>query len=205
MQSDLLSGYVTHLFIRRAFMIAILWVAGCKLQAQSISTANLPAYSAEQLRSKTDWLLSSTTHKAAIFRTKEGYLALNNGLITRSFTFEPNGATVGLDNLTTGESLLRSVSPETVFWINGHEIKVGGLTGQPIQNYITPDWIKAMKADPYSLKLRSYEVSPIKKRMEWNRRTAWSTQKADWPPQRTGSYVYGTERRMKLSEIIKTA
>ncbi|RCR65478.1 hypothetical protein [Larkinella punicea] len=182
---------MTHSFIRPILSIAFLWGVVSALQAQSI--ARLPVYSSEELRSKTDWLLAAPAQKSAVYQTKEGFLALSNGLITRTFSLEPNGASVGLDNLTTGESLLRSVSPEAILWINGHEIKVGGLTGQPIQNYLLTGWLKTMKADPYSLKMLTYEVSPIKKRMEWNRRTAWSTQKADWPPKGLEvTFTYGT-------------
>lgn len=182
---------MTHSFIRPILSIVFLWGVVSALHAQSI--ARLPVYSSEELRSKTDWLLAAPAQKSAVYQTKDGFLALSNGLITRTFSLEPNGASVGLDNLTTGESLLRSVSPEAILWINGHEIKVGGLTGQPIQNYLLTGWLKTMKADPYSLKMLTYEVSPIKKRMEWNRRTAWSTQKADWPPKGLEvTFTYGT-------------
>ena len=150
--------------------------------AQTINIGSLPVYNKQVLRSKTDWLISSNTEKSAIYKTPEGHMVLSNGLVSRTFTLNTNGATIGLDNLITNESLVRAVSPEAVIWVNGQEINVGGLTGQPIGNYLLPEWIPNMKADPYSLKLMSYTSSPIKERMEWNRRTEWSSQQLPWPP-----------------------
>lgn len=109
-------------------------------------------------------------------------MAFSNGLVTRTFTLTPDGATIGLDNLVTTESLVRAVSPEAVLWINGQEIRVGGLSGQPVGNYLLPKWIPALKADPFSLKLTAYHTRPIRERFEWNRRTAWALGKLPWPP-----------------------
>ncbi len=159
-----------------------LLVTASTVKAQSISVTGLPLYDKAALQSKEDWLLAPTARKSAIYRTPEGYMALSNGLITRTFALTPNGATIGLDNLVTNEALVRAVSPEAILWINGHEIKAGGLTGQPIGNYLLPKWIPDMKADPLSLKLTSYTTAPIKARFEWNRRTAWSPQQLPWPP-----------------------
>ncbi|WAC10108.1 hypothetical protein [Dyadobacter pollutisoli] len=151
-------------------------------QAQRINMDNLPVYNQQALRSKTDWLITGNAQKSAIYKTPEGHMVLSNGLVSRTFTINPNGATIGLDNLITNEALVRAVSPEAVIWVNGQEINVGGLTGQPIGNYLLPEWISGMKADPYSLKLKSYTSSPIKERFEWNRRTEWSSQQLAWPP-----------------------
>ena len=169
------------------FRLVCFLVAACSfpagwVTAQNLSIHKLPSYNKEQLRIKTDWLISNAGRQSAIYKTPEGYLVLSNGLITRTFTMSPNCATIGLDNLVTNEALVRAVSPEAVLWINGHEIKAGGLTGQPIGNYLLPEWIPEMKADPYSLKLVSYTTSPIKARFEWNRRTEWSPQQLPWPP-----------------------
>lgn len=171
--------------MKRSFRAVLaFWVASCYsvgLSAQKISIDNLPLYN-QTSKSKTDWLIAADPAKSAIYQTQEGHMVLTNGLVSRTFTLNPNGATIGLDNLVTGEALVRAVSPEAVIWVNGHEINVGGLTGQPIGNYLLPEWVPGMKADPYSLKLVSYERSPIKARFEWNRRTAWAPQHLPWPP-----------------------
>ncbi len=39
-------------------------------------------------------------------------LTMNNGLIRRTWRLGPNGATVGFENLMTGETILRGVKPE---------------------------------------------------------------------------------------------
>lgn len=122
---------------KNIFRTLFLLTAACQyitVDAQNIRVDALPLYSKTQLRSKADWLLSGATQPSNVYKTPEGYMALSNGLITRTFTMTPNGATIGLDNLVTNEALVRAVSPEAVLWINGHEIKVGGLTGQPIGN-----------------------------------------------------------------------
>ncbi len=164
------------------FVIIICHLIIEPLYAQNINIEGLPVYNKQTIRSKTDWLITNSTPKSAIYKTAEGHMVLSNGLVSRTFTIDPNGATIGLDNLITNESLVRAVSPEAVIWVNGNEINVGGLTGQPIGNYLLPEWIPNMKADPYSLKLISYTSSPIKERFEWNRRTEWSSQQLSWPP-----------------------
>jgi hypothetical protein len=165
-----------------ALAMTICQFMAVQTHAQTINIGNLPVYNKETLRTKTDWLITGDVQKSAIYKTPEGYMVLSNGLVSRTFTLNPNGATIGLDNLITNEALVRAVSPEAVIWVNGNEINVGGLTGQPIGNYLLPEWIPGMKADPYSLKLVSYTSSPIKERFEWNRRTEWSSQQLPWPP-----------------------
>lgn len=150
--------------------------------AQTLSMDGLQLYPKSGNIYSADWLINNESYASAIYKTSEGYLALSNGLLTRTFSLQPNGATIALDNLITRESLVRAVSPEVVLWVNGQEIKVGGLTGQPIGNYLLPEWIPEMKADPNSLQLISYTTSPIRERFEWNRRTAWSPQHLPWPP-----------------------
>ena len=59
-----------------------------------------------------DWLVVPIERKAGVYRTGPKEIAMTNGLIRRTWRIAPNGATVGLDNLMTGEALLRSVRPE---------------------------------------------------------------------------------------------
>ena len=63
-------------------------------------------------RPKVDWLLASDAYPAGVFRTEhKNEIVLSNGLIRRTFRLAPNGATVGLENMMTGQSLLRGVKP----------------------------------------------------------------------------------------------
>lgn len=166
------------------FRTALLFIASCPQVsvAQQVGVQGLPLYDPGTIRSRADWLISDVKRKSAVYRTQEGYLAFSNGLVTRTFTLTPDGATIGLDNLITRESLVRAVSPEAVLWINGQEIRVGGLSGQPVGNYLLPKWIPALKPDPFSLKLVDYHTNPIGERFEWDRRAAWAPNKLPWPP-----------------------
>lgn len=166
----------------RYFLLFFLMYIPFIATAQKIQLSQLPVYDPIKLRFQDDWLISNRVPASALYKTREGYIVMSNGLVSRTFTVSPNGATIALDNLVTHESLLRAVGPEAVIWINGQEIKVGGLTGQPIGNYLLPEWIPEMKSDPYALRLTSYTTAPIKARFEWNRRNDWSPQQMSWPP-----------------------
>ena len=63
--------------------------------------------------------------------------------IARTFRLAPNAATVGLDQLISGESLLRGVKPEAIVEINGRRYEVGGLTGQPNYAFLRAEWLDA--------------------------------------------------------------
>ncbi|WP_188504140.1 hypothetical protein [Parapedobacter pyrenivorans] len=160
------------------FLAAVI-VAFCSLphgmslaQPLTDDMTSLPRYT-DQPSVQKDWLINSVSQKATVYQTIDNHLALSNGLITRTFSITPGGATIGLDNLTTGEALLRSISPEAVLWINDHEIKVGGLIGQPVQNYLDPTWIPQLEADPLSLKLVSWDSQPLENRFAWTPRSEW--------------------------------
>ena len=61
-----------------------------------------------------------------------------------AFRLAPDAATVALDNLMTGASELRSVRPEAELVLDGRKCAIGGLTGQPVHNYLKPEWLAAM-------------------------------------------------------------
>src|SRR6516225_6831850 len=83
-----------------------------------------------------DWLLDGTSFPAQIKTNKETHkLSLDNGLVRRVFLLAPNAATVTFENLMTGESLLRAIRPEALVELDGVQYDVGGLSGQPVQNF----------------------------------------------------------------------
>ena len=88
-----------------------------------------------------DWLLGNFQEKSNLEKTNNDQLILTNGLISRTFSMVPNGATIGFDNLINGESVIRSVRPEAIVEIDGIEYEVGGLEGQPAHNYLKKSWI----------------------------------------------------------------
>jgi len=96
-----------------------------------------------------DWLLNSSPFKAGVFRGGgPEEVVLQNGLLRRTFKLAPNAATVGLDNLMTGQPMLRAVEPKATVTIDGQEFKVGGLRGQPDRAYLLPEWTAKLTNDP---------------------------------------------------------
>lgn len=124
-----------------------------------------------------DWMLDNRAYQAFIKEQGEN-LIMSNGLIERVFK---EGTTIRLNNLMTNECLLRSVRPEAEIEINHIRIPVGGLTGQPIHNYLLSEWVEEMRADSMSFRYIGYETSSIKPRFEWKPRREWMSNDPAWP------------------------
>ncbi len=130
----------------------------------------------------TDWLLNNKAYTAEVFSgSKTNEIALSNGLIRRTFRLKPNAATVGFDNLMTGESLLRGVKPEAELTIDGIAYAVGGLKGQPNYAYLRKEWIDQLTNEPSALQFVGYEVSEPKAPFEW-KQVRHHAADLDWPP-----------------------
>ncbi len=100
----------------------------------------------------------------------------------RTFRVVPNGATVGLDNLMTGQTILRGVKPEALVTIDGVRYEVGGLTGQPDYAYLLPEWLEQMKADPDAFRFVGFHVGRPAERFAW-KRVRHHAPEATWPPE----------------------
>lgn len=130
-----------------------------------------------------DWLIDPSPFRAVITtNAAESEISLENGLVRRVFKLAPDAATVAFDNLTTGESILRSVRPEARIVLDGKSIEVGGLTGQPVQNFLKPAWLAQMKADPATLHFARLETGRTAARFPWKKHPEWLAQDAPWPP-----------------------
>ena len=152
-----------------------------------------------------DWLLDPTAFKAGVYRTSNANeIALDNGLIRRTFRTSPNAATVGFDNLVTGESVLRGVKPEATVTIDGRRLNVGGLMGQPNYAYLLPEWLDEMENDENAMQFVGYHVGKPQERFAWNR-VRHHASDANWPPK--GAYLrmdYGmptSSSQLPLSEV----
>ncbi len=131
----------------------------------------------------TDWLLDASSYKARITRRAGGKdIVLSNGLLRRVFRLTPNAATVALDNMMTGESVLRSIRPEAKLTVDDYALSAGGLHEQPVQNYFLPEWLDKMQADPRDFQFLHLEEGKTRERFPWKRVTAWSTEELPWPP-----------------------
>ena len=133
-----------------------------------------------------DWLVDPVPEVARVLCNDAGTeLILDNGLLRRTFRVAPNGATVALDDLSTGASLLRSVRPEARVVIDGRTFDVGGLAGQPNHAYLDPAWVEAMTADPEAMRLVGFEVGTPSERLAWKRVRHHAPDVA-WPPKGVG-------------------
>lgn len=131
-----------------------------------------------------DWLVDPSPYKAKISENPAtGDLTMENGLARRVIRLAPNAATVTLENLVSGEHLLRAVAPEARVTIDGTDYPVGGLMGQSIQNYLKEDWIKDLQPIPGSYQFTRWEELPVSKRLDWKKRPEWLAKDHPWPPQ----------------------
>lgn len=124
-----------------------------------------------------DWMLNNKEYQASI-KEINGNLVISNGLIERVFK---EGTTVRLNNLMTGEGMLRSVRPEAEIEINHIQIPIGGLMGQPVHNYLLPEWLDVMTPDSMAFQYDGYKVSEIKPRFTWKPRKEWMASNPAWP------------------------
>lgn len=137
-----------------------------------------PSHSLAEQR---DWLLDPSPYTAGVEVDEAGdEIVMSNGLVRRVWRVAPNAATVALDNLMTGESILRGVKPEATLRIRGIDAAVGGLVGQPNYAYLRPDWVDDLQADPTALRFDSYEVGETKERFPWKR--VRHSADLPWPP-----------------------
>jgi len=135
-----------------------------------------------------DWLIDSTSFVAKISASSDGRsLELANGLVRRVIRLQPDAATVAFDNLMTGASLLRSARPEAVVELDGCKMKVGGLVGQPIHNYLSPAWLDRLEHEPGGFRFGKFQIGRSEARFAWKKHREWLPQDRAWPP--TGAAV----------------
>lgn len=133
-------------------------------------------------RPNVDFLIDSTPFTANASRSSDNReIILDNGLIRRTWRTDPNGACIAFDNLMTGQSMLRSVHPESKVTIDGKAFDVGGLKGQPNHAFLTPDWLDEMSADKDAMRLVGVQVGKPVERLKWHRRRHHEPSAA-WPP-----------------------
>lgn len=115
--------------------------------------------------------LTAPAARARVLRSADGAeLYLENGLVRRTIRVEPACATVALDDLVSPRSLLRGPSPEARVRIDGRDLVVGGLVGQPNRAYLTDAWLEGLEREPGALRLVGLEVGVPQERFAWGRR-----------------------------------
>ncbi|MCP4645135.1 MAG: hypothetical protein GY851_32135, partial [bacterium] len=162
-------------------------VTGWSPAVQAAEIAELPEYDRDTMTCESDWLVVPPVQSAGVYRTANpNEIVLANGLVSRTFRLAPNGATVGFDNLMTGESVIRGVKPEAIVVINGRQYDVGGLKGQANLAFLRPEWVDALEADPGALRFVGFEIGETRERFPW-KRVRHHAPDAAWPP--PGAYL----------------
>ena len=128
-----------------------------------------------------DWIVDPSPYVASA-GLENGRLVMDNGLIRRELLLAPNAATLSVKCVTTGEEYIRAFKPEAQLCIDGKWFDVGGVEGQPILNYILPEWLPQLKTSPNSYRYRSFTIGEVKERFPWKRRPEWMSHELAWPP-----------------------
>jgi len=150
-----------------------IWLAALGLFAAS---CRAPATSSA---SRHDWLIDPRPY-GATFRQENDRVVLSNGLVARTFVLAPELACVALDQLTSGQSLLRAVEPEATLTIDGTTYSVGGLAGQPDRAFLREEWLASMTRDPHAFHFRRLEQTPVDAPIQWRR--VRPSENRPWPP-----------------------
>lgn len=165
-----------------------LWLASLSIPVQaaapwSNTLAALPARTAAPTKVTGDWLIDSSPFRAGVYRGAAPHqLVLANGLLARTFLLSPNAACIGLDQLTSGEAILRGVKPEASVEIDGQRYDVGGLKGQPNYAFLRADWLGQLQAEPRSFQFTGFSVGQPAERLAWKQVRHHAPHVA-WPPQ----------------------
>ena len=158
----------------------------------------------ETTKSPVDWLIDGSGYVSSVKET-DNRLIMTNGLISRTFSLSPDGATIGFSNIIKGTELLRSVKPEAIVTINGYPMKIGGLTGQPVSNYLTDEWISLMKPDTISpFVLTAHKTGEILPRFDWKKRLEWMPKDLPWPPGgKSVDFTFSARKYISVSEGLE--
>ena len=130
---------------------------------------------------QTDWLIDPTPYRSKIAVTRDT-ITLTNGLVSRTFYNGANFATVSLQDLTSGEEFVRATTPEATVTIDGKEVPVGGLDGQPDLAYLKPEWLPDLKSPDGALKFVTFHAGKTVARFAYDNH-ARRAEDHPWPPE----------------------
>ena len=167
------------------FVLCWRWSLLCLLFLTSLASGQtdtaLPILPERPVKPDVDWLLDGSSFRADVFRKDTpGHIVLSNGLIQRTFLLEPNAATIGFDNLMTGENLLRGVKPEAILLIDSVRVNVGGLAGQKNYAFLRETDLPDLRVDSSSLRFRDFSVTEPRAPFAW-KRVRHHAPNAQWP------------------------
>lgn len=147
-------------------------VAKCACAQQP---SQLPVWtSAMEQNHQTDWLVHTVREKANTYISADQRdLILYNGLVKRTFRLSPGIACTEYKNMTTGQELIRALSPEARITINGKEYPIGGLSGQKEKAYLLPAWVDGFTRDESGFVFQRFVVSKLSPFLLWQP-TTWA-------------------------------
>lgn len=139
----------------------------------------LPCFSRAE---RADWLIDGSAYKSEVVMHPESRrLELTNGLLRRTFLLKPNVATIALDNLMTGQSELRAVRPEALLVLDGKEYPIGGLSGQPVSNFLSEEFVSGLDLCDTAFVLTDYTIGETQERFPWKPNDRWLSNPYPWP------------------------
>jgi hypothetical protein len=152
----------------------LLLAAGCAAPPGSTAAGTAPPR-------PLDWLIDDGPWAARVEEdAAANRVALDNGLVRREFLLRPGAATIAFDDLMTGAALLRAPKPEARVTLDGLELAVGGLSGQPDHAFLLPEWIPQLEADPAAFRYTGHRVGRTEAPFGWER--ARPSEGRPWPP-----------------------
>lgn len=167
-------------------------ICACFLTAGgSVTSQSLPSL---------DWLIEIPQEKAEV-TIQEDRVVMQNAFIARTILTAPHAATIEFKHLQSGESFIRAIRPEAMVTIDGTVYPIGGMRGQPIENFFLDSWISEMEPYPNAFQFKKVEVKPIEPRFEWKMRTEWMPSAVEWPT--PGKEVIFTYRHPKLEVVVQ--
>ena len=125
-----------------------------------------------------------------------GSVVLENGLVRREIVLFPNATCISLQNMVTGEELIRAVKPEASLTLDGKELAVGGLLGQPDLAFFQPKWLQTMTADPAALEFRGVTFGETKAPFPY--KPSGHFTRREWPPKGKSAVLEFTGNDLKV-------
>jgi len=164
--------------------------------------SSLPVWT-QKTTSLTDWLVVNAGIKAEVYRSEDyKEIILDNGLLRRTFRLQPNIACIDFTNLSSGEQLLRAISPEAKLTISGKNYKVGGLYGQAEKAYLKSEWIDLLTANSLDFKFKAYSVTAIKPYVPWKMTNRWALNKR-MPSGKTLTFIFECSQPVMKGVVVK--
>jgi len=132
-----------------------------------------------------DWLIHNVDRSvecqmAPAADQQTALLMLTNGLVSRTFYVADNLSCISFRNEYSGDEFIRAIKPEARMRIADQEYAIGGLGGQPVNNYLDPAWLQQLQLDPNAFVFSGITTGKPQAAFHWQPR--YGAPRVDWPP-----------------------